>query len=177
MVHTRSSRSISFHVASRTSPDRAAVNTRNSNARLVVTDAVDAHTVVMAFATSPWGNRSHVLDEGLLPAKGLRQDIARRVVRPVAHRDRPFHHGADPLPHASGGGGLRVPDRSEDRQHIGGGDRGDRHRANARERIGAQTARPVLRVLGISPAGALLVQHTGGGRLERELPVHAPSGG
>ena len=38
--------------------------------------------------------------------------IARRVVRPVAHRDRPFHHGADPLPYAPRGLRLVVADRS-----------------------------------------------------------------
>ena len=45
------------------------------------------------------GQRSHVLDDGLLPPEGLPEGIARRVVRPVAHRDRPLHHGTDPLPH------------------------------------------------------------------------------
>ena len=84
------SRSISSHVARRTSPDRAAVSTRNSNARLVVTTAWEARTVARASATAPWGS-PHVLDDGLLPPGGLPEGVARRVVRPVAHRDRPLH--------------------------------------------------------------------------------------
>ena len=60
-----------------------------------------------------------------------------------------------------------MPDRGEDGQHVGRGHRGHGHRPDARERIGAQTARPVPRVLGIAPAGALLRQHLGGGLLDR----------
>ena len=41
------------------------------------------------------------------------------------------------------------------------------------ENRGAQTARPVLPVLGIAPAGALLRQHLGGGLFDRG---HACSG-
>ena len=60
-----------------------------------------------------------------------------------------------------------MPDRSEDCQDLGRRHLGHRQRPDARERIGAQTARPVPRVLGISPAGALLLQHHGGGLLDR----------
>ena len=63
--------------------------------------------------------------------------------------------------------GLVVPDRGEDGQHVGRGHLGHGHRPDARERIGAQTARPVPRVLGIAPAGALLRQHLAGGLLDR----------
>ena len=56
-----------------------------------------------------------------------------------------------------------MPDRGDDCQYIGRGHLGHGPRPDARERIGAQTARPVLRVLGIPPAGALLLQHHGGG--------------
>ena len=48
--------SISSHVASRTSPDRAAVSTRNSNASLTASVALDARTVPTAAAMSRWGN-------------------------------------------------------------------------------------------------------------------------
>ena len=95
------------------------------------------------------------------------EGVARRVVRPVAHGDRPLHHGTDPLAHPLCGLGLLVPDRGEDGQHVGRGHRGHGQRPDARERIGAQTARPVLRVLGNAPAGALLLQHHGGGLLDR----------
>ena len=60
------------------------------------------------------GQRPHVLDDVLLPPEG----VARRVVRSVSHRDRPLHHGTDPLAHPPRGLGLVVPDRSEDRQHV-----------------------------------------------------------
>ncbi len=113
------------------------------------------------------GQRPHVLDDGLLPPERLPEGIARRVVRPVAHGDRPLHHGTDPLAHPLCGLGFLVPDRSEDGQHVRRGHRGHGHRPDARKRIGAQTARPVPRVLGIAPAGALLRQHCGGGLLDR----------
>ena len=99
MVQTPASRSISSHVARRTSPDRAAVTTRNSNARLVVTAAWEARTVARASVTRAVGQRPHVLDDGLLPSERLPEGVARRVVRPVAHCDRPLHHGTDPLAH------------------------------------------------------------------------------
>ena len=167
MVHTPASRSISSHVARRISPERAAVSTRNSNASLVVTEAWEARTVARASATAPWGSARMCWTTVLLPPERLPEGIARRVVRPVAHGDRPLHHGTDPLPHPPCGLGLVVPDRGEDGQHVGRGHRGHGHRPDARERIGAQTARPVPRVLGIAPAGALLLQHRGGGLLDR----------
>ena len=60
-----------------------------------------------------------MLDDGLLPSEGLPEGVARRVVRPVAHCDRPLHHGADPLPYPPRGLRLVVPDRGQDCQHIG----------------------------------------------------------
>ena len=57
MVQTWAVVSISSHVASRTSPDRAAVSTRNSNASLSAGCAdVEPRTVSMAAATSLCGN-------------------------------------------------------------------------------------------------------------------------
>ena len=52
IVQSRSARSISFHRARRTSPERAAVNTRNSKASLDTSDASDSRTVRIAAATS-----------------------------------------------------------------------------------------------------------------------------
>ena len=57
MAHTRSFVSISSHVASRTSPDRAAVSTRNSNPSFTAGCAEpDARTVSMAAATALCGS-------------------------------------------------------------------------------------------------------------------------
>ena len=67
MGQTPASRAVSSHVARRTSPDRAAVSTKNSNARLVVTEVWETRTVARASATEPWKQRAHVLDDGLLP--------------------------------------------------------------------------------------------------------------
>ena len=59
IVQTRPAMSISSHVASRTSPDRAAVSTRNSNASLIAgAAAADARTVSTAAATSLWSSAS-----------------------------------------------------------------------------------------------------------------------
>ena len=52
IVQRRSTGSISFHRARRTSPERAAVNTRNPKASFEVSDAFDSHTVRIASATS-----------------------------------------------------------------------------------------------------------------------------
>ena len=88
--------------------------------------------------------RPHVLDDGLLPPERLPEGVARRVVRPVVDRDRPLHHGADPLPYPPRGLRLLVLDRGQDRQRVGRGHLGHGHRPDARERIGAQTARSGL---------------------------------
>ena len=53
---TRRPAAISAHRAPRTSPDRADVSTRNSNASLTAVVAPEAHTVRIAAATSAWGN-------------------------------------------------------------------------------------------------------------------------
>ena len=59
IVHTAPAASISSHVASRTSPDRAAVRTSNSNASLTAGAAdADTRTVSTAAATSLWGSAS-----------------------------------------------------------------------------------------------------------------------
>ena len=76
----------------------------------------------------------------------LPEGVARRLVRPVAHCDRPRHRGADPLADPPRGLGLAVPNRDEGRQHVGRRHVGHGHRPDVRKRIGAQTARPGLPV-------------------------------
>ena len=55
-VHTAPSRSISVHRALRTSPDLAAVSTRNSNTSLVPRYAPEPFTRSSAAPTSAWGS-------------------------------------------------------------------------------------------------------------------------
>ena len=71
MVQTPASRSISSHVAKRTSPDRAAVSTRNSNARLVATRGLEGSHGREGVCHRAVGQRPHMLDDGLLPPEGL----------------------------------------------------------------------------------------------------------
>ncbi|MCY3819234.1 MAG: hypothetical protein OXH52_07715 [Gammaproteobacteria bacterium] len=68
-VHTCSSVLISAHSAPRTSPELAAVHTRNSNARLTVAVTFDARTFSITCRHAPTGQRPHVLDEILLRAE------------------------------------------------------------------------------------------------------------
>ena len=105
-VHTRPAVSISSHVASRTSPDRAAVSTRNSNASLTARVDLDARTVAIAAATSRWGKRPHVAHDVALRAED-RADAVAGVVGPMLHGDAPLQHGADALAQAAGG--VRLP--------------------------------------------------------------------
>ena len=121
----------------------------------------------MASATAPLGSARMCWDDGPLPPEGLPEGVTRRVVRPVAHRHCPLHHGANPLPYSPRGLRLVVPDRGQDRQHVGRGHVGHGHHPDARERIGAQTARPVPLVPRVPPAEALLLQHRGGSLLDR----------
>ena len=59
IVHTARAVSISSQVASLTSPDRAALSTRNSNTSLTVGCAEpDARTVSIAAGTSLWSSAS-----------------------------------------------------------------------------------------------------------------------
>ena len=51
-----------------------------------------------------------MLNDDLLSPERLPEGIASRVVLPVTHRDRPLHHGTEPLPHPPRGLGLVVPD-------------------------------------------------------------------
>ena len=55
-----------------------------------------------------------------------------------------------------------VPDGREDRQHVGAGDRGDGHPADAREGVPLKAVPPRPDLLGVLPAGPLLLDHSGG---------------
>ena len=55
IIQTLAGRSVSSHLAPRTSPDRAAVSTRNSNASLTAGVAPEPHILPIAPATSPCG--------------------------------------------------------------------------------------------------------------------------
>ena len=58
---------------------------------------------------------------------------------------------------------LRVPDGSEDLQHVGASDLRDRHLPDAREGVPLEGQDPLAAVRPISPAGLLLFYHTRGG--------------
>ena len=96
-VHTWSVVSISSHAAKRTSPERAAVSTKNSNANLSAGFSRDARTVATAAATSRCGSAPHVLDDVALRAEH-RPDPVGRVVAAQVHRNGPLQHGVETLP-------------------------------------------------------------------------------
>ena len=88
IVHTASAASISSHVASGTSPDRAAVSTRNSNASLTAGCAEpDARTVSIAAAASLYGSASRCVAMSFC-AEHRQHAIATVVVSQV-HGDGP----------------------------------------------------------------------------------------
>ena len=107
MVHTPASRSISSHVARRTSPDRRRRQHQELERPLGGNGGRGGSHGREGVCHRAVGQRPHVLDDGLLPPEGLPEGVARRVVRPVAHGDRPLHHGTDPLAHSLCGLGLR----------------------------------------------------------------------
>ena len=87
-VHTRPGTSISSHVASLASADRAAVSTRNSNASLTTGAAPDARTVSMAAATSLWGSASRcvtMLFCGPSAGRTRSQGLSCRMSNAMAH--------------------------------------------------------------------------------------------
>ena len=106
--------------------------------------------------------RPHVLDDVMLGTQD-RVDPVARVVDPELHRHRPLQHRADALPQPPGGVRLRVPDGSEDLQHVGASDLRDRHLPDAREGVPLEGQDPLAAVRPISPAGLLLFYHTRGG--------------
>ena len=118
MVHTPSSRSTSVHTAPRTSPERVAVSTRNSNASFTTVLAFDARTVSIADDTFAVRQRPHVPNKPSLRTEH-RADPVARVVGPEIHRHGPFHDRADALAQLPGGGRHVVPDRCENADHVG----------------------------------------------------------
>ena len=88
-VHTRSATSISFHVASRTSPDLAAVSTRNSNASLTAgCGDDDARTVSIAAATFLCGSACRCVTMSFCaPSTGITRShgLSLRMSRAMAH--------------------------------------------------------------------------------------------
>ena len=123
-VHTAPAVSTSSHVASRTSPDRAALSTRNSNASLTAGCATPPLnrplTVSMAAATSCLPVRHGVL----LRTEHGHHPVA-RVVVPQVHGDAPLQHRADALADFPGRRRLDVSDGQQDLQHVGRVDLGD----------------------------------------------------
>ncbi len=106
--------SISSHCASRTSPDRAAVKSKNSNARTVARYAPDAHTVSIATATSPCGNAGEMPRRLSVPRQGRVEGCSGGIVRPVALGHCPTEDPAKPLLYAAHRLVLRCPVR----QHV-----------------------------------------------------------
>ena len=106
--------------------------------------------------------RPHVLHDVTLGTQD-RVDPVTGVVDPELHRHRPLQYRADALPQPPGGVRLRVPDGSEDLQHVGARDLRDRHLPNAREGVPLEGQDPVAAVRPTSPAGLLLFYHTRGG--------------
>ena len=108
------------------------------------------------------GQGPHVLHDVMLSAQDRADPIA-RVVDPELHRHRPRQHHADALPQPPGGLCLRVPDGSEDLQHVGASDLRPRYLPDAREGVPLEGQDPLAAVRPTSPAGLFLLHHTRGG--------------
>ena len=104
----------------------------------------------------------HVL-HGVMLGTQDRADPVARVVDPELHRHRPLQHRMDALPQPPGGVRLRVPDGSEDLQHVGARDLRDRHLPDAREGVPLEGQDPLAALRPTSPAGLLLFHNTRGG--------------
>ena len=111
-VHTRLAVSISSHVAIRTSTERAAVSTRNSNASLTTGLSPEAPTATERRGDLTVRQRPHVRHDVALRAKDWAHAVTRVVIAQI-HRNGPLQHGVDPLPDVPGDGGLSVPDGRE----------------------------------------------------------------
>ena len=91
----RAGRSISSHVASRTSPDRAAVSTRNSNASLTAACAEPFRTVSMPAATPLCGNACRSVTMSFCgPSTGTTRSQGWSFPGPAQSRT-PAPHGCD----------------------------------------------------------------------------------
>ena len=106
------------------------------------------------------GQGPHVLGNVLLSAKD-RADPVAGVVDPVLHGHGPFQDRTQAQAHPPGRLRLPVPDGCEDLKHVGAGNLGDRHLADAREGQPPQARQPLAGVFPVAPSGPLLFQHTG----------------
>ena len=154
-VHNRAGRSISAHRAPRTSPDRAAVSTRNSNARLTAGVAPDACIFRIAPATSPCGN-ARMCSTRFCCGPRTGPSRSQGVVRAVLHCHGPLHHGADALADASGSLGPAVPDAPQSVKNVGATDVRHRLVADVGEHVAGEARYPVVGVPGMAPAGAVV---------------------
>ena len=105
---------------------------------------------------------SHVLHDVMLGTQD-RADPVARVVDPKLHRHGPFQHRANALTEPSGRLRLRVPDGSEDLQHIGASDLRHRHLPDTWEGVPLEGQDPLAAVRPTSLAGLLLFHHMCGG--------------
>ena len=175
MAHTPAVRSISAHSAPRTSPERAAVNTRNSNASFTAGIACDARTALSADATSVCGTaRKCCTTVRCDPSTAA--DALAGVVGPILHHHGPLHYRPDTLAHTTRGLGPDVPDGREDRKQVGAGHVGDRHPADAGKHVPLHARLPFAGVLRIAPSRPLVVPHALGGVRERGHPGAALGG-
>ncbi len=133
------------HVASRTSPDRTAVSTRNSNASPTAGCAEPARTVSMGRGHILVGKRPPVGHDVVLRAEHRQHPITRVVVSHV-QGEAPLQHRADTLANLPGRRRHDVPDRRQDLQNVGRVDVGDGPVADAEEDVPFHAPPPVLGV-------------------------------
>ena len=81
----------------------------------------------------------------------------------MLHGDAPLQHRVDALAHSPGRVRLDVPDRRQDRQHVGAAHLGNGPASDAREDVVLEALEPVGRLSGAAPAGPLLLDHGRGG--------------
>ena len=172
MVHTWSAVSISSHAASRTSPDRAAVSTKNSNAS--VTAAARLTSAPSRAPRRPPGAATPACCCTMLrwgPSTGpTRSDgLSVRRFMAMAHSSTVWIRCLTVLAMT----GLVCQMGGEDREHVGAGHLRDRPAADARERVAFQAASPRLHLRGGLPPGPLLVDHRGRGLGEGGRPLDA----
>ena len=101
-----------------------------------------------------------------LPLRGG-DGVPRRVIRPVALRDGPLHHRADPLVHGPRGRGLARPDGLEDSEHVGRRDLAHAFAADTRMGVVPQRLPPLPGHAGwVLPGRRVDRDHLLDGRLE-----------
>ena len=123
------------------------------------------------------GQRPHVTHNLPLRTKH-RADPVTGVVGPKIHRHGPLKDRTDALAQLPGGGGLLVPDRSENSDHVGARHFRNRHLTDAREGVVLQARQPEPSMPGGAPARPQLLPDRSGGVRERgnrhRLPLSGP---